>query len=55
MVCQDGTGGWMLNWPTTIKGAMTIGSTASKCNAQTFVSDGTNLYASSAGVTNQFS
>lgn len=36
-----------------ILGAMTIGSTASKCSAQSFIFDGTNAYATSAGVTNQ--
>jgi hypothetical protein len=52
LVCQDATGGRTFVWPTNIKGGMTIGSTASKCNAQTFIFDGTNAYALSPGVTN---
>jgi len=31
---------------------MTIGATASKCSAQTFIFDGTNAYALSTGATN---
>lgn len=53
IVCQDSTGSWTLAWAPQFKGAMTIGSTASKCNSQTFVSDGTNMYATSSGVTNE--
>jgi hypothetical protein len=32
---------------------MTIGTTASKCNVQAFVYDGTSYYATAAGLTNQ--
>lgn len=53
IVCQDGTGGWTLAWPASVLGGMTIGSTASKCNTQEFASDGTSLYATTAGVVNE--
>jgi hypothetical protein len=53
-ICQDATGSRTFAWPSAVKGGMTIGTTASKCNVQNFVSyDGTNLYALSSGVTNQ--
>jgi hypothetical protein len=52
LICQDGTGGWTFVWPTNVKGGMTIGSDASKCNAQNFIFDGTNAYALSPGATN---
>ena len=53
IICQDGTGSRTFTWPGTMKGGMTIGSTASKCSAQSFVFDGTNAYATGTGVTNQ--
>lgn len=53
IICQDATGSRTFVWPTQIHGAMTIGSTASLCSAQSFVSDGTNAYALSPGVVNQ--
>jgi hypothetical protein len=52
VICQDGTGNRTFTWPSNAKGGMSIGSTASKCNAQTFIFDGTNAYALSSGVTN---
>jgi hypothetical protein len=52
LICQDVTGGRTFTWPTNVLGGMTIGSTASKCSAQTFIFDGTNAYALSPGVTN---
>jgi hypothetical protein len=52
IVCQDSTGSRTFVWPTNLKGGMTIGSTASKCSAQTFVFDGSNAFATSPGVTN---
>jgi len=52
IICQDAAGNHTITWPSNVKGAMTIGSTASKCSAQSFVFDGTNAYALSAGVTN---
>jgi len=52
IVCQDSAGSRSFAWPTNVLGGMTIGSTANKCNAQSFLFDGTNAYALSAGVTN---
>lgn len=52
LICQDGTGSRTFVWPTNVLGAMTIGSTLSKCSGQTFIYDGTNAYALSAGVIN---
>jgi hypothetical protein len=54
LICQDGTGSRTFVWPTNVLGGMTIGSTLSKCSAQSFRYDGTltNAYALSAGVTN---
>jgi hypothetical protein len=52
LICQDATGSRTFAWPSNVKGGMTIGSTASKCSAQTFIFDGTNAYALSAGVAN---
>ena len=53
IVCQDSTGSRTFTWPTGFRGAMTIGSTASKCNMQTFVYDGTSYFGTAAGLTNQ--
>jgi hypothetical protein len=53
ILCQDATGSRTFVWPSSFHGAMTIGTTASKCNVQTFAYDGTTYYATSAGVTNQ--
>jgi len=54
-VCQDETGGSTVNLSAApFHGAMTVGTTAGRCSAQSFASpDGTNLYALSAGVVNQ--
>jgi hypothetical protein len=51
IICQDSTGGRTFAWPANVKGAMTIGSTASKCSAQSFIFDGTNAYALGPGST----
>jgi hypothetical protein len=53
IICQDATGSRTFTWPASFHGAMTIGSTASKCNAQSFVYDGANYLALSTGVTAQ--
>lgn len=54
IICQDGSGSHTFVWPTTVLGGMTIGATASKCSAQSFIvnSAGTTAYATSPGVTN---
>lgn len=53
IICQDATGARTMSWPANLKGAMTIGSTASKCSAQSFVYDGATAYATSSGASNQ--
>jgi hypothetical protein len=53
LICQDSNGSRTFTWPATMKGGVTIGSTANKCSAQSFVSDGSNAYATGSGVTNQ--
>ena len=52
IICQDSTGSRMFAWPSNVKGGMTIGTTASKCSAQSFVFDGANAEAVSSGVSN---
>ena len=52
IICQDTTGSRTFVWPSNVKGGMTIGSTASRCSAQSFIFDGTNAYALSSGATN---
>jgi hypothetical protein len=51
IICQDGTGSRTFTWPTNVKGGMTISTAPSTCNAQTFIFDGTNAYATSPGKT----
>lgn len=53
ILCQDATGSRTFSWPANVKGGMAIGSNASTCSAQTFIYDGTNAYATGAGVVNQ--
>jgi hypothetical protein len=53
ILCQDATGSRTFTWPTGFRGAMTIGSTASKCSMQSFVYDGTSYFAVAAGLLNQ--
>ncbi len=53
VICQNGSGNFTYAWPASVLGGMTIGLTASECNTQTFNSDGTTLYASTPGVTNE--
>jgi hypothetical protein len=52
LICQDATGGHSFTWPANVQGGMLVGMTAGKCSAQTFVSDGANLYATTPGVAN---
>ena len=37
LICQDSTGSRTFAWPSNVKGGMTIGSTGSMCNAQSFI------------------
>ncbi|MGB6874954.1 MAG: carboxypeptidase-like regulatory domain-containing protein [Candidatus Acidiferrales bacterium] len=54
IICQPSSGGpFTFNWPGTVRGGMTIGTTAGKCNAQSFVFDGASAFATSPGVANQ--
>ncbi|MHB8539425.1 MAG: hypothetical protein ACYDCD_00575 [Candidatus Acidiferrales bacterium] len=54
IVCQPSSGGpFTFNWPGSVRGGMTIGATAAKCSAQSFVFDGTSAFATSTGVANQ--
>lgn len=53
LICQDSVGGHGFTWPPNVLGGMQVGTLAGKCSAQTFVSDGTKLYATSPGVSNQ--
>ncbi|HVB07542.1 MAG TPA: hypothetical protein VNF00_01230, partial [Candidatus Acidoferrales bacterium] len=54
IVCQPSSGGpFTFNWPGSVRGGMTIGATAAKCSAQSFVFDGVSAFATSAGVANQ--
>ncbi len=54
VICQPSSGGpFTFNWPGTVRGGMTIGTTAGKCSAQSFVFDGTSAFATSSGAANQ--
>ncbi len=54
-ICQNGTGSFTFAFPATVRGATTIGSTANKCNTQTFYysTAQTAWIATGTGVTNQ--
>lgn len=51
LICQDAVGGHRFRWPDSIHGGMRIGSAAQSCSAQSFVSDGQDVFATSAGAT----
>jgi hypothetical protein len=53
--CQNATGGFTVGNPTNVHGFMTVGTTASKCNAQhyTYSSGQSAWLADSAGVINE--
>ncbi|HET6199779.1 MAG TPA: carboxypeptidase-like regulatory domain-containing protein [Candidatus Acidoferrales bacterium] len=54
IVCEPSSGGpFTFNWPGSVRGGMTVGTTAGKCSAQSFVFDGTSAFATSGGVANQ--
>ena len=52
LICQDSGGGHAFTWPANVRGGMQVGTVAGACSAQSFVSDGTSLYATTPGVTN---
>jgi len=49
IVCQDSTGSRTWTWASAFKGGFTVTATASKCDAQSFIGDGTYFWAISAG------
>lgn len=52
-ICQNATGGYTWTWPSSVHGGMTIGTAASTCSQQDFVSvNGTTLVAAKIGVAN---
>lgn len=54
IVCQPASGGpYTFAWPSNVRGGMTIGTTAGKCSAQSFVFDGSSAFATAAGIANQ--
>jgi hypothetical protein len=56
-ICQDATGTRLFVWPTNVKGAMTVGPTASTCSLQDFVystaASYVGWYATTPGVLNE--
>lgn len=52
LICQDPNGAHAFTWPPNVFGGMTIGTTPGRCSAQSFVSDGVSLYATSPGSAN---
>lgn len=51
LICQDPAGGHAFVWPENVRGGMDIGQSPGKCSAQSFISDGVNLFATSPGRT----
>lgn len=52
LICQDEVGGRKFVWPALVRGGMEIGTEPNTCSAQSFVSDGSRLYATSPGMAN---
>lgn len=52
LICQDATGKRPYVWPASFKGAMTVGTKASKCSYQDFRFDGTSWNGTGPGITN---
>jgi len=54
IICQPASGGpYTFAWPSSVRGGMTIGATAGKCSAQSFVFDGSSAFAVSPGSSNE--
>jgi hypothetical protein len=53
IVCQDAAGSRSFAWPTNVKGSAVVGSKIGTCSAQSFIFDGANAFALTAGVVNQ--
>jgi hypothetical protein len=52
LICQDDAGGHAFAWPSNVLGGMKVAADGGTCSAQTFVSNGSKLYATSPGVAN---
>lgn len=52
LICQDSVGGHAFAWPSNVQGGMQVGNLAGTCSAQTFVSNGSKLYATTPGMSN---
>jgi len=52
LICQDSAGARAFHWPSNVLSGMQIGTASKSCSAQTFVSDGVKLYATTPGVIN---
>jgi len=52
LICQDAAGGHAFAWPPNVQGGMQVGTAAGTCSAQTFVGNGSKLYATTPGVAN---
>jgi hypothetical protein len=52
LIIQDATGGHTFTWPTNVKGGVVVDPTANATTSQTFISNGTNLYAIAPGALN---
>jgi hypothetical protein len=53
LICQDGAGGHIFQWPSNVRGGMIVGTAPGKCSVQSFVFDGTYAYAVSSGVVDE--
>jgi len=54
IICQPASGGpFTFAWPSSVHSGMTVGTTAGKCSAQSFVFDGSSAFATSPGVANE--
>jgi hypothetical protein len=49
LICQDEIGGHKFQWPAEVHGGMRVDKTPNSCSAQSFVFDGTFVFATSAG------
>jgi hypothetical protein len=52
VICQDAAGNHNFTWPANVAGGMVVGTAPSTCSAQSFVANGTKLYATTPGMTN---
>jgi hypothetical protein len=52
LICQDQAGGHAFHWPANVLGGMQVSTKPHACSAQSFVSDGAKLYATTPGMAN---